>query len=260
MQRIYPRLQEDAADLEKIRKIISAGNEADEKRLHRALESYLGNLERFAEISNQEIILQQIEALLSGSTREIKGEIARSEHNILERLDDIGEQVGTRSVAEDPKPDISLVLVYPQSVSLLIRNDSTVVARESRYSVVLWNLELLSGSKQPLPIPVGSHDWVRPGRRGGPYGIMSRPKTQGLIKPSDRIFGYIALACPDRSTDKIYWVFFKHGQGGWYAEARQKFSGGMTALLKMLPMVKSDPNAALKFIPQNDRVQIRDRL
>ncbi len=255
LQWIYPRLKEDAADLEKIREIISAGNEADEERLRRLLESYLGNLERLAEISNQEIILERIEALLSGSTNEIKGEIVRSEQNILERLNEIDERGD-----EDPKPDISLVLAYPQSVSLLIRNDSTVVARDSKYSVLFWNLELLPESMQPLPIPVGSHDWVRPGRRGGPYGILSRPTSRGLINPGDRIFGYISLSCPECSTDKVYWVFFKHGQGGWYAEKRQKFSGGITALVKMLPMVRSDPNAALRFIPQNDRVQIRDRL
>ena len=131
LQRIYPRLKEDAADLEKIRKIISAGNEADEARLRRLLESYLGNLERLAEISNQEIILERIEALLSGSTKEIKGEIARSEQNLLERFDQLEERLKNVAPPSEVKEEISGL-----RASLLAKVDEAEAAYEEGYDLL----------------------------------------------------------------------------------------------------------------------------
>ena len=131
LQRIYPRLREDAADLEKIRKIISAGNEADEERLRRLLESYLGNLERLAEISSQEIILERIEALLSGSTKEIKGEIARSEQNILERFDQLEERLKNVAPPSEVKEEISEL-----RATLLAKVDEAEAAYEEGYDLL----------------------------------------------------------------------------------------------------------------------------
>jgi hypothetical protein len=63
LNRIYPRLKEDAADLEVIRKLISDGQRADTKRLQALLDSYWNNLRQFAQASGKEIILERIEAL-----------------------------------------------------------------------------------------------------------------------------------------------------------------------------------------------------
>src|SRR5437870_9919421 len=48
LKRIYPRLKEDAAGLEEIRKVVSEGRKADEKRLESLLSSYFANLRQFA--------------------------------------------------------------------------------------------------------------------------------------------------------------------------------------------------------------------
>jgi hypothetical protein len=49
--RIYPRLQQDAADLEAIRKLIAEGRKADEKRLQTLIDSYLSNLGEFKKVA-----------------------------------------------------------------------------------------------------------------------------------------------------------------------------------------------------------------
>src|SRR5208337_2303395 len=63
LNRIYPRLKEDATDLEEIRKAIAAGQKADAKRLQQMIDSFYANLRQFAQISGKEIILQRIDAL-----------------------------------------------------------------------------------------------------------------------------------------------------------------------------------------------------
>ena len=100
LNRIYPRLKEDAADLEAIRKIISEGQKADEKRLQSLVESYYGNLRRFAEISGKEVILERIDALSAqiGSGQE---QILGKEDAILARLNEI-EQRNTQAPVPTP--------------------------------------------------------------------------------------------------------------------------------------------------------------
>jgi tetratricopeptide (TPR) repeat protein len=71
LTRIYPRLQEDAADLEKIRELLSKRQKIDESRLQRLLDSYFGNLERFAKISQKEIIIERITAVVQSSQQEL---------------------------------------------------------------------------------------------------------------------------------------------------------------------------------------------
>src|SRR5208282_6087889 len=62
VSRIYPRLEEDAAGLEEIRKSISEGHKADAKRLQQLIDSFYANLREFAQASGKQIILERIEA------------------------------------------------------------------------------------------------------------------------------------------------------------------------------------------------------
>src|SRR5438105_299961 len=60
LNRIYPRLKEDAANLEEIRKVVSEGRKADQKRLQNLLQSYYDNLRQFAQASGSEVIVERI--------------------------------------------------------------------------------------------------------------------------------------------------------------------------------------------------------
>ena len=61
--RIYPRLKEDGAALEEMRKAIADGQKADTKRLQQLSDSIYNNLRQFAQTSGKEIILERIEAI-----------------------------------------------------------------------------------------------------------------------------------------------------------------------------------------------------
>ena len=71
LKRIYPRLKEDAAGLEEIRKVVSEGNKADEKRLKSLLDSYFANLRQFATTSGNEINIERITAVVESRTDKI---------------------------------------------------------------------------------------------------------------------------------------------------------------------------------------------
>lgn len=63
LNRIYPRLKDDAADLEKIRQLLLQGQQANETRMRTLLDSYLAKIRRFGEISNRQLLLNRIDAL-----------------------------------------------------------------------------------------------------------------------------------------------------------------------------------------------------
>src|SRR6266849_2743235 len=92
LNRIYPRLKEDAGNLEEIRKILSEGRKADEKRLQNLLDSYYNNLHQFAQASGKEIILERIGALsvqvATGQT-ELLGQQKTDTERILQRLNEL---------------------------------------------------------------------------------------------------------------------------------------------------------------------------
>lgn len=86
LERIYPRLKEDAADLEKIRQLLVQGQQAEEKRLKTLLDSYAANLRRFAEIGGQDVLLDRIEAVVEREVAEGTGRLAEGQEKILQEL------------------------------------------------------------------------------------------------------------------------------------------------------------------------------
>ncbi len=71
LKHIYPRLKEDAAGLEEIRKVVSEGRKADEKRLKSLLDSYFANLRQFAGVTGNEIIVERITAVIEKNTADV---------------------------------------------------------------------------------------------------------------------------------------------------------------------------------------------
>jgi hypothetical protein len=116
------------------------------------------------------------------------------------------------------KPDLSIRLVYPNAFALIIHNDSTVLAREAKYWFGIWNLDHLDVHKNCiiLPIPSAEADWIKPGETAGPVAVLSLPTVAPLIKPKDRLFGFIGLNCPECVSVRTYFVYAVSGEGGWY--------------------------------------------
>jgi hypothetical protein len=71
-------------------------------------------------------------------------------------------------------PDVTLHFVYPEYPSLVIANQSGTTAREIKWEVVLWNLDLPEHTN-PLPIPTASFDFIMPHSLGGPQDLFSSP-------------------------------------------------------------------------------------
>ena len=103
LKRIYPRLQEDAKDLEALRADLSKQHAIDEKRLNSLLKSYETQLRRFESI---------VESVMTSHLKPIDQKqdllIERSE-KILRRLDELNKRQETAPLAkpEEVKPKIT---------------------------------------------------------------------------------------------------------------------------------------------------------
>src|SRR5262249_39992976 len=89
LKRIYPRLKDDAAGLEEIRKVVSEGKKADEKRLRSLLDSYFANLRQFASTSGSEIIIERVTAVVESNT----AKVLSKQDQALEGIADIQKQL-----------------------------------------------------------------------------------------------------------------------------------------------------------------------
>jgi hypothetical protein len=70
--------------------------------------------------------------------------------------------------------DVSLRFVYPKSPALILVNNSDVIAKNIKWSVALWNMDL-PDRNDPLPIPVSTFDWIKPHDEGGPQNLFNTP-------------------------------------------------------------------------------------
>ena len=100
LNRIYPRLKEDASDLDAVRKVIAEGQKADAKRLQALVDSYWNNLRQFAQASGKQVILQRIEAL-SEQVASGQGQILQKEDLILAKLNEL-QQRNTQAPVPTP--------------------------------------------------------------------------------------------------------------------------------------------------------------
>jgi tetratricopeptide (TPR) repeat protein len=136
LTRIYPRLKEDAASLEEIRKIISDGRKADEKRLQSLLGSYYNNLRSFAQIGGKEVILERIEALseqVASGQSQILGQQKTDTEVILAKLNEL-EQKNTQT----PLPTPAQVTIEISEIrkNLLAKADDAETAYNKGYELL----------------------------------------------------------------------------------------------------------------------------
>lgn len=161
----------------------------------------------------------------------------------------------TPQPTQQEQPDISARLVYPKGLAVLLVNESNVVLREPKYFPVLWNLD---GEKwsNPLPIPAASGDWIRPGLTQGPNALITQPQISPLVKQGDRLFGAIQVSCPDCERVRAYWVYAIHGVGGWYADFPEDKYPDFSALMKLMPEIRHNPEQFFAEVSHDKRKPI----
>ncbi len=132
--------------------------------------------------------------------------------------------VHPRHEQSEERPDITLRLVHPKSPSLVLVNCSNVIAKDIKWTVVLWNMDLPERN-DPLPIPVSAFDWLRPNCESGPQGLFYLPSVEPLLKPGNRLFGSVSVISPESIRGRSYIISIKLGEGGWFSEIENKRSG-----------------------------------
>jgi hypothetical protein len=155
-----------------------------------------------------------------------------------------------------PLPDVGLRFVYPQSPAPIIVNPSNALARDIKWAVVLWNIDLPERN-DPLPIPSSTFDWVKPHDEGGPQNIFGSSLVAPLIKNGDRLFGSAVATCPDCSRGRTYAVYIVWGKGGWFSEIPNETSGKLIIPANFLRGTREQYFKELDaMIPESSRIPI----
>jgi hypothetical protein len=92
------------------------------------------------------------------------------------------------------KPDVALRFVERVTPTLVIVNTSDSLAREIKWTVVLWNMDR-PDEINPLPIPVQTFDWLRPHTSSAMLDLFGGPAVAQPRKQGDRLFGSASVIC-----------------------------------------------------------------
>jgi hypothetical protein len=163
--------------------------------------------------------------------------------------------------APKPEPDLGMEFVSPQDVAFRMVNLSNAIVRDAKYTFILVDLDgprtVGSGDgaiPQILQIPttVNSGDFLKPKHK-----YMERPMStfqgvQAVVKPGDRIFGYVTVTCPDCVKERRYWVYFVNGPGGWYYE----FTGDGSVQFPIGPVLTNTEKTLAQIAPVQRRIPI----
>ena len=125
------------------------------------------------------------------------------------------------SLSKEEPPAVGLRFVYPKEPALMIRNLSDSVARDIKWMVILWNMDLPERN-DPLPIPTYTFDWIKGHQDGGPLTLFSTPLVAPLLQPGNRLLGCAFVDCPACDRGRAYVVYVVLGQGGWYSALENK--------------------------------------
>ena len=159
-------------------------------------------------------------------------------------------------------PDIGMEFVSPTDVSFRMVNLSDALIRDPKYGFILVDLDaprtVGSGDNaipQILPIPAATNsgDFLRAQQKYMQRPIVSTfPAVKAVVKPMDRIFGFVSVSCPNCIKERRYWLYFVNGVGGWYCEIPGENPVGLP-----IPGMLKDPDAVLASIaPANKRITI----
>jgi len=160
------------------------------------------------------------------------------------------------SSIEAALPDVTLRFVYPKSPALLLINSSAALARDIKWSVILWNIDL-PDRNDPLPIPTQTFDWLRPGDNGGPQNLFSEPTVSPLLKPGNRLLGSASVLCPTCDRGHTYIVYIVWGERGWFYEVKDERSGHLILPRKFSKEAMEGYRRELEaMIPEGEKVQI----
>ena len=154
------------------------------------------------------------------------------------------------------KADVTLRFVYPSEPALELVNVSNKVAKDIKYTVVLWNRDL-PDRRDPLPIPIATFDFLRGRGIGGPQNLFG--PVSSLIKPGDRLFGSASVSSAEGARGHTFMVYIVWGEGGWFSEIQSVDTGSILAPAHFTTPEISRYLESIQKIAERDRTPIRDR-
>lgn len=156
-------------------------------------------------------------------------------------------------------PEVALRFVSPKSPGLVIVNSSGSLARDIKWIVVLWNMDL-PDRDDPLPIPVSTFDWIKPHQEGGTQNLFGGANVAPLLKQGDRLFGSASVNCPDCVRGRTYIVYIVYGEGGWVSEVENEKTGGLMIPHNVKKETREEYFKNLEAtVPNESRIPISER-
>lgn len=174
-------------------------------------------------------------------------------------IEAIRSNVKSLQSAPTGKPIVALRFVYPKNPALMIVNTSDWMARDIKWVVALWNMDLPERN-DPLPIPVSTFDWIKPRDEGGPQNLFGSPLVSPLLKPGNRLIGSATVDCPECVNGKTYFVYIVWGSGGWYSEIEDEKSGKLIIPINFLKETREQYFKEIEaLVPEKSRIPIGER-
>jgi hypothetical protein len=195
-------------------------------------------------------LAQQIRAIVNGTRR---NETVLKE--MSEKLDRMIKQMDQEAIP----PVMALRFVYPKSPALVLMNQSEAIARNIKWTVTLWNMDL-PDRNDPLPIPTTLFDFIRPHDESGPQNLFDGSLVAPLLKPGNRLFGTAAVICPECARGRTYVVYIVWGENGWFSEVENEQSGRLLIPNNFLKATRIEYFKELEAaVPAQSRTPIAER-
>jgi hypothetical protein len=171
----------------------------------------------------------------------------------------VGGWIGYKVFTGGYEPVLEARLAYADP-SIVIMNNTDVVAHDMRYSVYLWNLDHTDNlDALPILTPIPQGTFVRAHERFLPTALFDSPAVKARIRTGDRLWGFINVTCSDCSETKVYFMGALLGSGGWLSEVNVKDPRwkGMSIkdLIAMVPIIAKNADVELeKLCPSSTRI------
>ena len=166
--------------------------------------------------------------------------------------------IDTKEASATEQPDVTLRFVYSQTPALQLVNISDKTAREIKFMVAVWNIDL-PNRHDPLPIPVSTADFLKAREVTGPMAVFTSPLVTPLVHAGNRLFGSASVSCSECSRGRTFIVSIVWGEGGWFAELPEEKSGGVTVPRHFTTeAITAYFNEFPKKIPPQSRIPIGD--
>lgn len=158
------------------------------------------------------------------------------------------------------RPDAVLVFAEPQSPLFKVINDSDAVMRDAKYGFHIYDLDAVGDEDGPLNllIPFQSLEPIRPQAGMGPWTIESLSLRKDGIKPGHRLFGWASISCPECLRRRVYWIYSKFGEEGWYAEIPDAEQARVQPNLARIVNSDDPENLIERVVPSRARVPLID--